>query len=119
MIIDVFYPCSLGLSFHSRRSTVIPRDLLVERLIHGWSFNYSDMEKAELARMVAVGVITEVILENTSVLVSPFLMYRMFEEPLFMSVVGDRETISTHTSIDRLLPGWQMCTRYTAHCFNK
>ncbi len=36
-----------------RRSTVIPRDLLVERCLHGWSFNFSIEERAELARMVS------------------------------------------------------------------
>lgn len=37
---------------------------------------------------VSVGVITEIILENTSIIVSPFLLYRMYDQPLFMSVVS-------------------------------
>ncbi|GAX77988.1 hypothetical protein CEUSTIGMA_g5430.t1 [Chlamydomonas eustigma] len=69
------------------RSTVIPRDLFVERLLHGWSYNFGEQERFDLARMVSVGILTEIILENASVIVSPFLLYRMYNEPLFMSVV--------------------------------
>jgi hypothetical protein len=37
---------------------------------------------------VSVGVITEIILENTSIIVSPFLLYRMYDQPIFMSIVS-------------------------------
>eukprot|EP00955_Chlamydomonas_euryale_P094962 364904-Chlamydomonas_euryale.AAC.2 len=70
-----------------RRSTIIPRDLFIERLWRGWSFNFPEDERAELGRMVAVGVMTEMVLDNASAIITPFLLYRMFEEPIFMSVV--------------------------------
>lgn len=38
-----------------RRSTVIQRDVLVERFFKGWSFNYQPEELAELSRMVRLG----------------------------------------------------------------
>ena len=41
-----------------RRSTVMSRDLLTERMFHGWSFNFEEQERIDLARMVSkrVGV---------------------------------------------------------------
>ena len=39
-----------------RRSTVIQRDVLVERFFKGWSFNYEQDELAELSRMVRLGM---------------------------------------------------------------
>lgn len=47
------YDCVSWCNFPNRRSTVIQRDLLLERLVKGWSFTYPPEELAELARMVS------------------------------------------------------------------
>jgi hypothetical protein len=74
-----------------RRSTVIPRDLFIERLLRrDWSYNFSEGTRAELARMVSVGVLTEIALDNASAFISPFMLYRMFKEPIFMANVPNR-----------------------------
>lgn len=37
---------------------------------------------------VSVGIITEIILENAAMLITPYLMFRMYKEPIFMAVVS-------------------------------
>ena len=45
------------------------RDLLTERMFHGWSFNFEEQERIDLARMVskACGLFPLIVLKQVQV----------------------------------------------------
>ncbi len=69
------------------RSTTNLRDIWIERL-RRWDFTYTHdfMEQCQQNRLVATGVITEMILENACNILAPWLIWCTWHIPIFMSV---------------------------------
>ena len=69
-------------------STVLWRDLFVERV---WrrqlSYYYDNYRRFEHTKIISLAVMTEIVLDNAAVLAAPFMLWAMYHQPIFMSVV--------------------------------
>ncbi len=72
------------------RSTTNLRDIWAERLLR-WDFTFAYPPDESLAqnRLVAVGIQTEMILENASNILAPWVIWCTWHVPLFMSIAPD------------------------------
>ncbi len=69
------------------RSTTNLRDIWIERIRHqDFSYNHGFHEQCQQNRLVATGILTEMILENACNVLAPWLIWCTWHVPLFMSV---------------------------------
>ncbi len=72
------------------RSTTNLRDIWAERLLR-WDFKFAYPQEESLVqnRLVAVGIQTEMILENASNILAPWMIWCTWHVPLFMAVAPE------------------------------
>ncbi|KAL6762839.1 hypothetical protein V8C86DRAFT_2511782 [Haematococcus lacustris] len=69
------------------RTTTDWRDTQFERLLHwDWRWRPAEADRITQARLISLGIQTEMVLENASNVLAPWLIWCMWREPLFMSV---------------------------------
>ncbi|KAJ9531467.1 hypothetical protein QJQ45_006914 [Haematococcus lacustris] len=69
------------------RTTTDWRDMQFERLLHwDWRWQPAEEDRITQARLISLGIQTEMVLENASNVLAPWLIWCMWKEPLFMSV---------------------------------